>query len=77
MDRNASRCRRTLSFLNQKNIAFHCFHAQAGDLVVIYTMGDGKTVADQRLRIAGSNGEWLVWAKLSELKEAWQKPLRM
>ena len=20
--------------------------------------------------------EWLVWAKLSELKEAWQKPLR-
>jgi phosphoribosylformylglycinamidine synthase II len=36
----------------------------------------GTTVADQRLRIAGANGEWLVWAKLSELKEAWQKPLR-
>jgi phosphoribosylformylglycinamidine synthase subunit PurSL len=36
----------------------------------------GTTVADQRLRIAGADGEWLVWAKLSELKEAWQKPLR-
>ncbi len=36
----------------------------------------GVTVAEQRLRIAGANGEWLLWAKLSELKEAWQKPLR-
>jgi len=36
----------------------------------------GKTVAEPRLRIAGSNGEWLIWAKLSELKEAWQRPLR-
>jgi phosphoribosylformylglycinamidine (FGAM) synthase-like enzyme len=36
----------------------------------------GKTVAEPRLRIAGSNGEWLIWAKLAELKEAWQKPLR-
>ena len=36
----------------------------------------GKTVAEQRLRIAGSDGEWLIWAKLSDLKEAWQKPLR-
>jgi phosphoribosylformylglycinamidine synthase len=36
----------------------------------------GKTVAEPRLRIASSAGEWLVWAKLSELKEAWQKPLR-
>ncbi|QEL18232.1 phosphoribosylformylglycinamidine synthase subunit PurL [Limnoglobus roseus] len=36
----------------------------------------GTTVADQRLRIASSAGEWLVWAKLSELKDAWQKPLR-
>ena len=36
----------------------------------------GTTVADPRLRIAGSNGEWLVWAKLADLKEAWQKPLR-
>jgi phosphoribosylformylglycinamidine synthase subunit PurSL len=36
----------------------------------------GKTIAEPRLRIAGSNGEWLVWAKLKDLKEAWQKPLR-
>jgi phosphoribosylformylglycinamidine synthase II len=36
----------------------------------------GKTVNEPRLRIAGSNGEWLIWSKLSELKEAWQKPLR-
>lgn len=36
----------------------------------------GTTVADPRLRVAGANGEWLIWAKLSELKEAWQKPLR-
>ena len=36
----------------------------------------GKTVGEPRLRIAGSNGEWIIWAKLSDLKEAWQKPLR-
>jgi phosphoribosylformylglycinamidine synthase len=36
----------------------------------------GTTTAEPRLRIAGSNGEWLVWAKLADLKEAWQKPLR-
>ena len=36
----------------------------------------GTTAKEPRLRIAGANGEWLVWAKLSELKEAWQKPLR-
>ena len=36
----------------------------------------GKTVAEQRLRIAGMNGEWLIWSKVAELKEAWQKPLR-
>ena len=36
----------------------------------------GRSVTDQRLRIAGSNGEWLIWLNLSELKEAWQKPLR-
>ncbi len=36
----------------------------------------GTTVADPRLRIAGTNGEWLVWVKLGVLKEAWQKPLR-
>ena len=36
----------------------------------------GVTVSDARLRVAGANGEWAVWVKLSELKEAWQKPLR-
>jgi phosphoribosylformylglycinamidine synthase len=36
----------------------------------------GTTVSDPRLRIAGANGEWLVWVKLGTLKEAWQKPLR-
>ncbi len=36
----------------------------------------GDTTKEQRLRIAGSNGEWVVWANLSALKEAWQKPLR-
>jgi phosphoribosylformylglycinamidine synthase len=36
----------------------------------------GTTVKEPRLRIAGENGEWLLWSKLDELKEAWQKPLR-
>jgi phosphoribosylformylglycinamidine synthase len=36
----------------------------------------GQTVKEQRLRIAGTAGEWLIWAKLADLKEAWQRPLR-
>ncbi len=36
----------------------------------------GQTVKDQRLRVAGAKGEWLIWAALADLKEAWQKPLR-
>ena len=36
----------------------------------------GETVKEPRLRIAGLGGEWVVWAPLAELKEAWQKPLR-
>jgi phosphoribosylformylglycinamidine synthase len=36
----------------------------------------GATLGEPRLRIAGANGEWLVWVKLATLKEAWQKPLR-
>ncbi|MBO0696947.1 MAG: phosphoribosylformylglycinamidine synthase subunit PurL [Zavarzinella sp.] len=36
----------------------------------------GTTVKEPRLRIAGETGEWLIWSKLDELKEAWQKPLR-
>jgi phosphoribosylformylglycinamidine synthase len=36
----------------------------------------GKTVKEQRLRITGASGEWIIWASLADLKEAWQKPLR-
>lgn len=36
----------------------------------------GETVAAPRLRIAGSTGEWLIYANLADLKEAWQQPLR-
>jgi phosphoribosylformylglycinamidine synthase len=36
----------------------------------------GQTVREQRLRIAGRDGEWAVWAALDKLKEAWQRPLR-
>jgi phosphoribosylformylglycinamidine synthase len=36
----------------------------------------GQTVRESRLCIAGADGEWVVWAGLEELKEAWQKPLR-
>jgi hypothetical protein len=36
----------------------------------------GQTVKEPRLRIAGTGGEWVVWAPLADLKEAWQKPLR-
>ena len=36
----------------------------------------GATVAEPRLRVAGADAEWLIWANLAELKEAWQKPLR-
>ena len=36
----------------------------------------GQTVAEKRPRVAESDGEWLIWATLDELKEAWQRPLR-
>jgi len=36
----------------------------------------GVTVAEPRLRVAGAAGDWLLWVKLADLKEAWQKPLR-
>jgi phosphoribosylformylglycinamidine synthase len=36
----------------------------------------GHTCKEQRLRIAGLEGEWIVWANLKDLQEAWQKPLR-
>jgi phosphoribosylformylglycinamidine synthase len=36
----------------------------------------GQTCAEKRLRIAGADGQWVVWATLDDLREAWQKPLR-
>jgi phosphoribosylformylglycinamidine synthase len=36
----------------------------------------GQTCKEPRLRVAGRDGEWMIWARLSDLKEAWQKPLR-
>jgi phosphoribosylformylglycinamidine synthase len=36
----------------------------------------GQTCAEKRLRIAGALGQWIVWATLDDLREAWQKPLR-
>jgi phosphoribosylformylglycinamidine synthase len=33
----------------------------------------GVTVPDQRLRVAGSGGEWVIWATLADLKAAWQR----
>ena len=47
--------------------------AHFGDLP-LYRVG--STCKQTRLRIAGKNGEWIVWAPLDQLKEAWQKPLR-
>jgi phosphoribosylformylglycinamidine synthase len=36
----------------------------------------GQTSKEPRLRLAGKNGEWILWGQLAGLKEAWQKPLR-
>lgn len=36
----------------------------------------GQTCKEPRLRIAGTNGEWVIWLELHQLKEAWQKPLQ-
>jgi phosphoribosylformylglycinamidine synthase len=35
----------------------------------------GVTNSSNRLRIAGRGGEWLIWAGIDELKQAWQSPL--
>jgi phosphoribosylformylglycinamidine synthase len=35
----------------------------------------GATCKEPRLRIAGANGEWVVWAALTDLKAAWQASL--
>jgi phosphoribosylformylglycinamidine synthase subunit PurSL len=36
----------------------------------------GQTVKEPRLRVAGAGGEWVIWAPLEQLKEAWQSPMR-
>jgi hypothetical protein len=36
----------------------------------------GQTCKEARLRIAGANGEWVVWAALKDLKDAWRQPMR-
>jgi phosphoribosylformylglycinamidine synthase len=36
----------------------------------------GQTCKEPRLRIVGANDEWVVWAALKDLKEAWRKPMR-
>lgn len=35
----------------------------------------GQSVKEQRLRVAGRGGEWLLWIDLKALKAAWQTPL--
>ena len=54
------------------------YGARAGVLSItaLFVANVGTTTAEPRLRIAGTNAEWLVWVKLGTLKEAWQKPLR-
>jgi phosphoribosylformylglycinamidine synthase len=48
--------------------------ATLGDAVPLARIG--RTTSEPRLRIAGAAGEWVVWATLDALKEAWQRPLR-
>ena len=36
----------------------------------------GQTCKEPRLRVAGGSGEWLLWAQLAALKQAWQRPLQ-
>ena len=37
----------------------------------------GSVVEQPRVRIAGRSGEWLLWASLDELRQAWQTPLQL
>jgi phosphoribosylformylglycinamidine synthase II len=52
----------------------------AGDLESLFQglplLKLGQTCPEKRLRIAGADGQWIVWATLDDLREAWQKPLR-
>jgi phosphoribosylformylglycinamidine synthase subunit PurSL len=55
---------------SQASALEQCFRDRAPLLQI------GTTVREPRLRIAGASGEWIIWAALGDLKEAWQKPLR-
>ena len=48
--------------------------ASFGADVPLYPLG--QTTREQRLRIAGGDGEWVVWAPLADLKGVWRKPLQ-
>jgi phosphoribosylformylglycinamidine (FGAM) synthase-like enzyme len=37
----------------------------------------GQTVKESRLRIAGTQGDWIVWTELAQLKSAWQNLLAL
>jgi phosphoribosylformylglycinamidine synthase len=50
------------------------FQECLGEVVPLRRLG--QTCTEPRLRIAGRSGEWLIWAALADLKEAWQEPLR-
>jgi phosphoribosylformylglycinamidine synthase len=45
-----------------------------GDHVPVVQIG--RTCSEPRLRVASASGEWIIWASLADLKEAWQRPLR-
>jgi phosphoribosylformylglycinamidine synthase len=62
---------RFLLEVKPENVA--TFQACFADLPLLQI---GETVKEKRLRVAGTGGEWIVWAQLADLKEAWQKPLR-
>jgi len=49
------------------------FRASLGSDIALTQVG--QTCKETRLRIAGTNGEWLVWLELSQMKEAWQKTM--
>jgi phosphoribosylformylglycinamidine synthase len=44
-----------------------------GDAVSLTRIG--QTCKERRLRVAGAGGEWVVWAQLADLHEAWRRPL--
>ena len=55
-----------------------CMHAASFEEVMagVACAKLGQTCKELRLRITGTNGEWIVWAALQDLKEAWRKPMQ-